>query len=156
MPDFKECNHMFLSKRYITSRLKNRLVLWINPCSISHGIGTKWPVTKPVQKKIKALPTVPYVSKKLIKILRVYHPFVIPARSYRNPFPIESHEKYAKVRDLLKCRDDITTSKWYKQLARELKTDQINFLGREPKLVTSVHGKETHRIFFTRTADILL
>jgi len=34
--------------------------------------------------------------------------------------------------------------------------DQINFLGREPKLVTSVHGKETHRIFFTRTADILL
>lgn len=111
---------MILTKRYVSKRLQDRLVLWINPRSISYRVGTKWPVTRPLQKRIKALPNVPFLSKGLIRFLRVYHPFVIPARSYNETFPIESHDKYVKVKDLLVCRDDITSSDWYKSLAGEI------------------------------------
>lgn len=55
-------------------------------------------------------------------MLRTYDPFVIPAKSYRDTVPIETLDKYVRVKNLIECRDDIKSSIWYNNLTKYLET----------------------------------
>lgn len=115
---------MILTKRYVDKKLGSALILWIDPSKIKFGVGTKWPNSKDLQKKITRLgASIPFGEKPAHyanKIIRRYDSFLITPENYREEKLIEKMGNYPKVRDALENRQRIEQSVWYRQLTDEL------------------------------------
>lgn len=109
------------TRRSVEARLGDRLVIWVDPRKVSFCVGTKWPVTGSLRARIKALPSVPVLSKASLRALEFFEPFVIPERSYREPWPIEQEARFRRVLDFLRNRADPQASAWYRQLVAQLR-----------------------------------
>jgi hypothetical protein len=72
---------MRLTKRYIEKKLCNDLILWVDPSKIEYGVGTKWPNTKELQRRVtRGCASIPFggrVASFIIKIIRRYDSFLI-------------------------------------------------------------------------------
>lgn len=107
-------------RRYVESKLGDRLVLWINPTTIDCDVGTKWPVSRHMERRtIGRLPQ--SVTRGLLRpVLHQFEPFVVPSRYYGDPKTIESIEKYRKVEEFIRNGNNIECTLWFRELVDEL------------------------------------
>ncbi len=98
-------------------------MLWINPRTVTHHIGTNRPVIRPVDNIIKnLLLPAPSLAKTVRKKIHNYDPFVIPRFFFKKPRKISSLKKFKLIEDLAENRNDLEQSKWFHALLQEIKT----------------------------------
>ncbi len=112
---------MKLTKQQAYQELGERRILWINPECITHDAGSKWLVTKHLQRGAdRLLAGSPKLRGKAVRKLRRSDPFIIPGICFRRLRPVEQEEKYLRMKELIEHRDDVTGTRWYRMLVREL------------------------------------
>jgi len=110
---------MYLTQTKAKLQLGQSLVLRIDPRKVTHHVGSKFPISKTIEQKLKGFPKL--IRKGASQLSKRYHPFVLADNTLPPAIPIELLEKDRKVKDLLSS-SHYCDSLWYRSLLAELTT----------------------------------
>lgn len=110
---------MYLTQTKAKLLLGEALVLHVDPRKVTHHAGSKYPVSKLIERKLSAFPKV--IRKNASRISTRCHPFIFADEALLPLTEIESLEKDIRIKDFL-CSSHFTDSLWYQSLLTELST----------------------------------
>lgn len=113
-----------ITRRYITSKYANDLILWINPAHINFYVGGNVPMMDKINDLTEKKPRIKLISQRF-----VFHlgPFAIPAKYYNDPKPVVKMDKYKKIKNFIDNKSNFKKSLWYKKIYNQI---HLNGIGR--------------------------
>lgn len=110
---------LFLLKKRVKRKLADNLVVQVNPAKIKWYVSLKDPYRKELSRKLKKiLPA--FLVKPLMAMVANIESFALSKKFYGQPLKIDETDRYVKVADLVRNRDDYKNTIWYRSLVTEL------------------------------------
>lgn len=110
---------MYLTQTKAKLQLGQALVLRVDPRKVTHHAGSKFPISRTIEQKLKGFPKP--IRKGASQLSTRYHPFILADDALPPVTPIELLEKDRRVKDLLSS-SHYSDSLWYQSLLAELTT----------------------------------
>ncbi|MCP4072082.1 MAG: hypothetical protein GY742_10150 [Hyphomicrobiales bacterium] len=115
---------MYLSKKFVQLRLRNKLMVWINPMSVNIKVGTSEPNLIRYNAWLDKLKTQyrvrGFIRKPISQCFTLIDSFLINSENYQPLTLIAENRKYHKVKDMVEKRKDFQNSIWFQDLLVEL------------------------------------
>ncbi|MCQ4256338.1 hypothetical protein, partial [Stutzerimonas stutzeri] len=127
---------MYLTQTKAKLQLGQALVLRIDPRKVTHHAGSKFPISRTIEQKLKGFPKP--IRKGASQLSTRYHPFILADDALPPVTPIELLEKDRRVKDLLSS-SHYSDSLWYqcKRSINPVLADGFVFRKQRQKLASS-------------------
>lgn len=113
-----------LIRYLVRRRLREKLIIRINPRCVFFHIGTNQPLTFRIKQRVDAIesrfPVASMGTRFVNKCLYSAEPFLLQQSVFADARPIEQESRYKLLEDVVVHRNRVDQSEWFQMLMREL------------------------------------